>query len=95
MIGQEEVAHMQRLKQGLRIVGLGIGVWSLSFAWPEVNQMLTPCVMVTGLVLALGAAILAHILEQHLGLCDGDTSDRAGQDRPSRPIPPTPATLTR
>jgi hypothetical protein len=70
--------------KALRLVGLGIVIWGLSLLWPEVNQVLTPWVMI-GMALGLGAAMLAYILIQRLGREHNDGG--AGQDYRSRPIP--------
>ena len=68
----------------LRLASLGIAIWGLSLAWPEVNLMLTPSLMI-GLVLGLGAAAAIYGLSQHHDHQDGDHA--AGRDHPSRPIP--------
>ncbi len=68
----------------LKLVSLGIAVWGLSLAWPEVNQVLTPSVMI-GLALGLGAAALVYGLSQRSG--HSHRGDSAGQDHPSHPIP--------
>ena len=67
----------------LRLASLGIAIWGLSLAWPEVNLMLTPSLMI-GLVLGLGAAAI-YGLSQHYGHQHSDHT--AGRDHPSRPIP--------
>jgi hypothetical protein len=69
--------------KALRLVGLGIVIWGLSLLWPEVNQVLTPWVMI-GMALGLGTVALAYILIQRLG---HEHNGGAGQDHRSRPIP--------
>lgn len=44
----------------LIIIGLGIFIWGLSLLWPEINQLLTPRIMV-GTVLGLGTIYMARI----------------------------------
>lgn len=44
----------------LKIIGLGIFIWGLSLLWPEINQLLTPRIMV-GTVFGLGTIYLACI----------------------------------
>ena len=71
----------------LRFVGLGIVIWGLSLLWPQVNQALTPPVMM-GVILGLGAATLAYVLIQRINH-DDHHSSTAGQDQSTRPIPMT------
>ena len=66
----------------LRLASLGIAIWGLSLAWPEVNLMLTPSLMI-GLVLGLGAVAVIYGLSQHHGHQDSDHT--AGRDHRSRP----------
>ena len=68
----------------LRLASLGVAIWGLSLAWPEVNLMLTPSLMI-GLVLGLGAAAAIYGLSQQHGHQDSDHT--AGRDHPSRPTP--------
>jgi hypothetical protein len=65
----------------LRLVGLGIAIWGLSLLWPEVNQILTPRVVI-GMTLGLGALVLAYTWAQRI-------DNNAGQDHPSHPTPVT------
>jgi hypothetical protein len=77
----------------LKWIGLGVVIWSLSLAWPEINLILTPPVL-AGLVLALGAVILAYILGYYHRQIDqgqtepGNESKQKHSSRPSRPVPP-------
>jgi hypothetical protein len=68
----------------LRLASLGIAIWGLSLAWPEVNLMLTPSLMI-GLVLGLGAAAAIYGLSQHHD--HQHSNHTAGRDHPSHPIP--------
>lgn len=53
------------VRELLKMVVLGMALWSLSLVWPEINGVLTPRVTL-GLLAGLGAAAgLAHILSQH------------------------------
>ena len=70
----------------LRFAGLGIVIWGLSLVWPQVNQILTPTVMM-GTILGLGAATLAYLLIQRVNHHD-HRGRPAGQDESSRPIIP-------
>jgi hypothetical protein len=49
----------------LKIIGLGVAIWSLSLFWPDLNLGLTPLVM-TRLALGLGLVSLAYLLGQYL-----------------------------
>jgi hypothetical protein len=77
----------------LKWIGLGVVIWSLSLAWPEINLILTPPVL-AGLVLALGAVILAYILGYYHRQIDqgqtepGNENKQKHSSRPSRPVPP-------
>jgi hypothetical protein len=77
-------------KKWLRIIGLGIGCWSLSLFWPEINQILTPGVTIK-IVLGLGVVTVIYILSQYLG-SHHNSHHGAGQSHFSSP---TPATLMR
>jgi hypothetical protein len=78
---------MSRIMKGLKFVGLGVAIWGLSLLWPEVNLMLTPPVMIKG-VLGLGAAVLlVYVLSQLLDQRHDRTSDGAGQVHLSPTIP--------
>lgn len=70
----------------IRIVGLGIAIWGVSLVWPQVNQALTPPVMI-GLTLGLGAVALGYTWLRHIDY--GHEGNGAGRDHPSRPIPIT------
>jgi hypothetical protein len=71
----------------LRFAGLGIVIWGLSLLWPQVNQVLTPTVMM-GMILGLGATTLAYVLIQRVNHHDHHNSIPV-QDQPSRPVPMT------
>ena len=43
----------------VKIIGLGIGIWSVSLLWPQVNEWLT-LNMQAGLVLGLSSLILLY-----------------------------------
>lgn len=66
----------------LKIIGLGMAIWSLSLVWPEINGVLTPRVTL-GLMAGLGAAGLAHILSQHSN--HRPRQPQARRDHSSRP----------
>jgi hypothetical protein len=68
----------------LRLVGLGIAIWTLSLVWTEVNLILTPSMMV-GLVLGLGAVAVIYRLSQRR--CPQDTDYTTRHTHPTRPIP--------
>lgn len=68
----------------LRLVGLGIVIWSLSLLWPQVNQLLTSSVVI-GLVFGLGAVTLAYVLVRRF---NHDYQDNGtGQDHSTHPVP--------
>jgi hypothetical protein len=85
---------MRLITKGLKFIGLGIVIWGLGLLWPdEVNQVLTLLVMIR-LILGLGViGLVVYAFDQHLGQYRDHQHDGAGQDHPSRPIPPTPAPL--
>ncbi len=68
----------------LRLASIGIAIWGLSLAWPEVNLVLTPSLMI-GLVLGLGVAAAIYGLSQHHD--HQHSNHTAGRDHPSHPIP--------
>lgn len=51
--------------KALRIIGLGVVIWSLGLFWPDLNLGLTPLVMMR-LALGLGLVSLAYLLGQYL-----------------------------
>jgi hypothetical protein len=85
---------MRLITKGLKFIGLGIVIWGLGLLWPdEVNQVLTLLVMIR-LILGLGViGLVVYAFDQHLRQYRDHQRDGAGQDHPSRPIPPTPAPL--
>jgi len=68
----------------LKLAGLGITTWSLSLIWPQVNQVLTPPVMI-GIALGLGVLAIGYLLMQRLDFHHDHNS--TGQDQPSHPMP--------
>jgi hypothetical protein len=85
---------MRLIRKGLKLIGLGIVIWGLGLLWPdEVNQVLTPLVMIR-LIPGLGVTVLvAYVFDQHRGQYRHHRRDGADQDHSPRPIPPTPAAL--
>lgn len=78
----------------LKWIGWGLGIWGIGLFWPEVNQSLSTPAML-GLVLALGAIILAYrigcnLLEPkgHKSLPQRPKVEQKHTSRPSRPVPP-------
>ena len=71
----------------LRFAGAGIVIWGISWVWPQLNQVLSPSVMI-GMILGLAAAMLAYLLIQRLDFHDHNSSD-VGQEHPSHPTPIT------
>lgn len=51
--------------KALRIIGLGVVIWSLGLFWPDLNLGLTPLVMMR-LALGLGLVSLTYLLGQYL-----------------------------
>ncbi len=73
------------LKNGLRVIGLGLVIWSLSLIWPEVNEILSRSTML-GLVAWLGLGFLLYLLNRP----PEQRPPRNGEARPncsSRPVP--------
>jgi len=72
---------MSMLVKGLKLTGLGVGIWGLSLLWPDVNLVLAPSVMI-GMVLGLGvAALLVYVLLHRLD--QRHDHEETGQDQPS------------
>lgn len=68
----------------LKIIGLGLLIWSLGLLWPEIDLALILAVLVAGVVL-VGSVALAMSWWQHL---DGSNHPHIGRPRqPSRPVP--------
>ncbi|MCL4300087.1 MAG: hypothetical protein KJ077_30415 [Anaerolineae bacterium] len=68
----------------LKIIGLGLLIWSLGLLWPEIDLALVLAVLVAAAV-AAGSVALALLWRQHL---DGSNHTHTGRPRqPSRPIP--------
>jgi hypothetical protein len=86
---------MKLIMKGLKLIGLGIALWGLGLSWPdEINQVLTPLMMIR-LMLGFGVMVLVtYAFGQHLDQRRDHQRDGACQDHPSQPIPPTPAALT-
>lgn len=70
----------------LKIIGLGIFIWGLSLLWPEINQLLTPRIMV-GTVFGLGTIYLARIWWQWHRL-EALTESSTNEAAPAPEIPP-------
>lgn len=68
----------------LKIIGLGLLIWSLGLLWPEIDLTLVLAVLVAAMVGA-GSVALALLWRQHL---DGSNHTHPGQPRhSSRPVP--------
>jgi hypothetical protein len=68
----------------LKIIGLGLLIWSLGLLWPEIDLALVLAVLVAAVVVA-GSVALALLWQQHL---DGSNHTHSGRPRhPSRPVP--------
>jgi len=81
------------VKKFLKIVGLGLILWSFSMVWPFVNIVLTPRVtdaIVVGLVVALSAYFLGqHFTQPFTERQKSDEADLAPVPqliRPSAPV---------
>lgn len=83
----------------LKIAAVGVFLWSMSLAWPEVNLMLTPPVMTSLVVLAtgltLGIALAGFWYARHKQLTpgldyvclEGTIQKKINRDRhPSQPL---------
>lgn len=71
----------------LVILGLAIGIWSLSLVWPEANALLAaPAMLGWAIALTLGLAI--YRIRQHPSRhSDRDGQHRLRSDHATRPIP--------
>jgi len=68
----------------LWIMGLGIGIWSLSLFWPGINKLpLWP--IGVGIILIIGASLLTYLLSHRIG----PRPNNNHHNHPSRPIPVT------
>ncbi|MBE7550822.1 MAG: hypothetical protein HS126_07065 [Anaerolineales bacterium] len=68
----------------LKIVGLGLLIWSLGLLWPEIDLALVLAVLIA-VVVAAGSVMLVLLWWQHL---DGSNHTHTGRPRhPSRPVP--------
>ena len=80
------------MKRFLKIVGLGLIIWSFGLVWPLVNVVLTPRVIdaiVVGLVVALSAYFLGQHFTQPLTAHQkSDEADLAPVSQPTRPAVP-------
>jgi len=76
----------------LKIVGLGLIIWSFSLVWPLVNVVLTPRMtdaIVVGLVVALSAYFLGqHFTQPFTAREKSDEADLAPVSQPTRPSVP-------
>ena len=70
--------------KALKLAGLGFAIWALSLAWPEINQILRPTLMV-GMMLALGMIAAAYALVRHFG--NSQPEHLSDQDHSTRPMP--------
>lgn len=70
--------------KALKLAGLGFAIWTLSLAWPEINQILGPMLMI-GMMLALGTVTAAYALVRHFG--NSQPGHHSDQDHPTRPMP--------
>ena len=77
--------------KGLKIGGLGIGIWLASLMWPGINTLLTEKVMVT-LGLGLGTAVALYFWSQHVAAHHGHNGAGRNQQPPlsGDPIEPFP-----
>lgn len=68
----------------LKIIGLGLLIWSLGLLWPEIDLALVLAVLVAAVVV-VGSVGLALLWWQRL---DGSNHPHIGRPRqPSRPVP--------
>jgi len=72
--------------KGLKVISLGIVIWSLGLFWPEINLLLSPRMM-TGLGLGLGIAMLIWELTHHLKHWHHPHNGTRNHHS-SRPVPP-------
>ncbi len=75
---------MTGLWKALKIIGLGLLIWSLGLLWPEINLALVLAVLVAAVVV-LGSIALAFLWRQHLN--DQDHTHRGRPQQPSHPVP--------
>lgn len=79
--------------KGLKILSLGIVIWAVTWIWPEINELLSLQVMLTGII-GLGAVVLGRLFIQHqwYSVLVEEAAPRSKQSaRPphdSRPIKP-------
>jgi hypothetical protein len=66
----------------LKLIGLGIGIWSLSLLWPTVNQYLTPAVTTVSIT-GLAVIYLLHTLITDHSASGGPVHP---QSQPHRPV---------
>jgi hypothetical protein len=68
----------------LKIIGLGLLIWSLGLLWPEIDLALVLAVLIAPTVM-VGSVGLALLWWQYL---DGSNHPHIGRpQRPSRPVP--------
>jgi hypothetical protein len=75
----------------LKIIALGLLIWGLGLVWPELNQALSPQLML-GAVFGLGAALVVYLMLNPRKVVPDEPSPKSNQ-RPrstsdSRPIKP-------
>ena len=69
--------------KSLWIVGLGIAIWNLSLLWPGINRIPMWPVMI-GVILGIGGLVLALIIDKVSQ--ERHSTNRSGQNHPSRPV---------
>lgn len=62
----------------IKIIGLGIGIWSISLLWPQINEWLT-LKMQAGLVLGLSSLVLLYEIVKIY------RKTHSGRNRPTMP----------
>jgi hypothetical protein len=68
----------------LKIIGLGLLIWSLTLLWPELDLALV-LVLLVAVVVVVGSVALALLWREHL---DGSNHTHPGRPRQSsRPVP--------
>jgi hypothetical protein len=77
------------MKKLWQIVGWGLVIWSVSLFWPALSVVITPAVMMGGLV-GVGGILLVYLLvqqfEQPLYQLHANSLKRVGGAPPTRPV---------
>ena len=68
----------------LKLVGVGVIMWSLSLVWPEINRVLTPAIM-QSLALTISGAILLYVSIQYLLQNHSNGDSRPKHHQPAKP----------